>query len=80
MPAPAWSVPSRLPTGGGPDDPPGPTAQAPFFADQGIPSVDNIDTAGGAIALVYALAGADGRFGYGDDADAVLPPGPRVVR
>lgn len=63
-----------------PDDPSGPTSQAPFFADQGIPSVDNIDTAGGAIALVYALAGADGRFGYGDDADAVLPPGPRVVR
>jgi len=62
------------------DEGEGPASQAPFFADQGIPSVDNIETAGGAIALVYALAGADGRFGYGDDADAVLPPAPRVVR
>ena len=54
-------------------------SQVRFFADQEISSVDNVDTAGGQIALVFALQGEQGQFGYKDSADEVLPP-PRGVR
>jgi hypothetical protein len=53
----------------GPDE----TSQVPFYSDQEIASVDNLDTAGGQIALVFALRGAQGRFGFKDSADKVLP-------
>lgn len=54
-------------------------SQTRFYADQEISSVDNVDTAGGQIALVFALQGEQGQFGYQDSAEEVLPP-PRAVR
>lgn len=53
---------------------PSPASQVPFYADQDIASVDNVDSAGGRAALVLALGGADGRFGFKPSADEVLPP------
>jgi hypothetical protein len=55
-------------------------SQVPFYADEGIASVDSVDTPGGRAALVFALAGAKGRFGFKETADDVAPdlPPPRV--
>jgi hypothetical protein len=50
-------------------------SQVPFYEDQDVASVDNVDSAGGQAALVLALDGADGSFGYKRGADAVLPRG-----
>ena len=44
-----------------------------FFIDNGISSVDNIDMPAGKVSLIYALAGASGNFGTGDDAERLLP-------
>ncbi len=44
-----------------------------FFADHGAASVDNVDQLSGQVALVYALAGAEGEFGVKETADALLP-------
>ena len=57
-------------------EPSGPAqaSQVPFYADQDIASVDNVDSAGGQAALVLALGGAEGRFGFKPSADEVLPP------
>jgi hypothetical protein len=55
-------------------------SQIPFYSGQRITSVDNVDSAGGRIALVLALAGPTrgrGRsFGYKQTADAPLPEAP----
>lgn len=50
-------------------------SQVPFYEDQDIASVDNVDSAGGQAVLVMALDGARGSFGYKRGADAVLPRG-----
>jgi hypothetical protein len=49
-------------------------SQVSFFSNQGLSSVDDVDSAGGRIALVLALTGARGNFGYKKTADAPLPP------
>ena len=48
-------------------------SQIPFYEDRLAASVDSVDTPGGRIALVLALAGARGNFGFKDTADAPLP-------
>jgi Copper transport outer membrane protein, MctB len=54
--------------------------QIPFYSGRRITSVDNVDSAGGRIALVLALAGPfcsrGGSFGYKKTADAALPEMP----
>jgi hypothetical protein len=51
--------------------------QIPFYSSQRITSVDNVDSAGGRIALVLALSEPfrtrGGSFGYKKTADAALP-------
>jgi hypothetical protein len=49
-------------------------SQISFYANQGLSTVDDVDSAGGRIALVLALAGARGNFGFKDTASAPLPP------
>lgn len=49
-------------------------SQVPFYLDRGISSVDDMDLAGGRIALALALDGADGSFGVKGTADDLLPP------
>jgi hypothetical protein len=44
-----------------------------FFEDQGVSSVDSIDLRAGEVALVFALAGAEGSFGVKASADRLLP-------
>jgi hypothetical protein len=44
-----------------------------FFASGGTSSVDDVDRTAGQVALVYALAGANGHFGVKDSADSLLP-------
>jgi hypothetical protein len=51
-------------------------SQIPFISRQGLTSVDDLDLVAGRAALVYALLGADGRFGVKDTADQLLPPPP----
>jgi hypothetical protein len=41
---------------------------------QGVTTVDNIDTPSGQLAVVLALAGADGQFGGKPGASRALPP------
>jgi hypothetical protein len=57
-------------------------SQIPFYTAQRITSVDNVDSAGGRIALVLALAGPfsgrGGSFGYKKTADAPLPELPQA--
>jgi hypothetical protein len=55
-------------------------SQISFYSNQGLSSVDNVESAGGRIALVLALTGARGNFGYKKTADAPLPPAPRGAR
>lgn len=43
------------------------------FEGHGISSVDNVETLAGQVALVFALAGAEGSFGVKDTADRLLP-------
>ena len=47
--------------------------QIQFYEDRMPASVDNVDAPGGRIALVLALDGARGSFGYKSSADAPLP-------
>lgn len=50
-----------------------------LYKAKGIPTVDNADTLAGRLAIVLALAGADGHFGVSETADRFLPeipPGP----
>jgi hypothetical protein len=44
-----------------------------FFEAGGVSSVDSIDLLSGKVALVFALAGADGSFGVKETADSLLP-------
>jgi hypothetical protein len=48
-------------------------SQVGFYEDRMPASVDAVDTPGGRIALVLALDGARGSFGFKDSADAPLP-------
>ena len=45
----------------------------PWYEQRRLTSVDSVDLAGGRLALVYALAGRDGTFGFKDTADRPLP-------
>jgi phosphoglycolate phosphatase-like HAD superfamily hydrolase len=45
-----------------------------FFASAGLTTVDDVELVAGWVALVYALRGAQGSFGIGEDADELLPP------
>ncbi|HEX8066471.1 MAG TPA: copper transporter [Thermoleophilaceae bacterium] len=47
--------------------------QVPFYEDRLPASVDAVDSPGGRIALVLALRGARGSFGYKSSADEPLP-------
>jgi hypothetical protein len=49
------------------------TSSIEFFDDQGISSVDSVDLRSGEVALVFALAGAEGNFGIKGTADRLLP-------
>jgi hypothetical protein len=51
-------------------------SQIPFFKQQGLTSVDDLDLIAGQAAVVYALLGADGAFGVKQTADQLLPPPP----
>ena len=44
-----------------------------FYAASGTSTVDDVDRVAGRVALVYALAGANGHFGAKDSADSLLP-------
>jgi hypothetical protein len=44
-----------------------------FYAASGTSTVDDVDRTAGKVALVYALAGANGHFGVKDTADSLLP-------
>jgi hypothetical protein len=52
-------------------------SQIPFYVHAGLSTVDDADQPAGRVALVLALAGADGNFGYKSTADAPLPTGKR---
>ncbi len=45
----------------------------PSYEPKGIPTVDNADTLAGRMALVLAIAGADGNFGVKETADRLVP-------
>jgi hypothetical protein len=44
-----------------------------FFKERGFSSVDSVDLVSGRVALVFALAGAEGAFGVNPSADQLLP-------
>jgi len=48
-------------------------SQIPHYESLGLSSVDSVDKSGGRIALVFALAGAQGNFGFKSTAKAPLP-------
>ena len=48
-------------------------SQIGFYSDHGLSSVDSVDLVGGRAALVLALDGAEGRFGFKDSAEGPLP-------
>lgn len=48
-------------------------SQISFYSNQGLSTVDDIDSAGGRIALALALSGEQGNFGYKKSADSPLP-------
>lgn len=45
-----------------------------WFRDREMSTVDNIDEYAGRAAMVFVLAGAQGAYGRGDGAQALLPP------
>lgn len=51
-------------------------SQISFYSGRGLSSVDSVDVPGGRLALVYALAGAKGSFGFKETADEPLPEVP----
>ena len=51
-------------------------SQVPFFEENDLTSVDSVDVPAGRAALVFALEGARGSFGFKDTADAPLPEPP----
>jgi hypothetical protein len=48
-------------------------SQVPWYQSRNISSVDDLDSAAGQAALIYALAGAKGSFGVKPTADSLLP-------
>ena len=44
-----------------------------FFDALGLTTVNNVEDVAGQVALVYALRGAQGNFGVGEDADELVP-------
>ena len=54
-------------------------SQVSWFADHGVTSVDDLDLPEGKVALVWALLGAEGRFGVKDSAERLLPPPPEQL-
>lgn len=48
-------------------------SQVGWYREQGISSVDHVDTVAGRAALVYALDGAAGAYGVKPSADALVP-------
>jgi hypothetical protein len=44
-----------------------------FFESRGISTVDNVDMAAGRVSLVFVLRGAQGNYGVGETADALMP-------
>lgn len=48
----------------------------PTYKAAGVPTVDNVDTPAGRLAVVLALETADGHYGTKDTADSFLPPIP----
>jgi hypothetical protein len=52
-------------------------SQIPFYQRLEITTVDSADTPGGQAALVFALMGSEGDFGFKETADDVLPEPPR---
>lgn len=53
-----------------------PVSCMPLYHAKVIPTVDNADSTAGRLAVVLALAGADGHFGVKGTADRFLPPIP----
>lgn len=51
-------------------------SQIGFYGDNGLSSVDSVDVLAGRAALVFALDGARGAFGFKDSADEPLPKPP----
>jgi hypothetical protein len=51
-------------------------SQVSFMSGQDIASVDDLDLPEGKTALVYALLGAEGKFGRKPSAERLLPPPP----
>lgn len=51
-------------------------SQIPFYGRRDLATVDSADLAGGRAALVLALAGAQGSFGFKESAEDVLPDPP----
>ena len=45
-----------------------------FFDSLGLTTLDDVDLVAGRVALVYALGGAQGNFGVGEEADELVPP------
>ena len=52
-------------------------SQVGFMSGHDIPSVDDLDLPEGKTALVYALLGANGKFGRKPGAQRLLPPPPK---
>lgn len=48
-------------------------SQIPWFRDRDLTTVNNVDTTAGHAALVFSLAGANGAFGVGPQAQSLLP-------
>jgi hypothetical protein len=50
-------------------------SSVPYFRDQGVSTVNDVDAVAGRVALAVLLAGGrPGAYGIGDDVDAVAPP------
>lgn len=49
-------------------------SQVGWHRERGLSTVDNLDTVAGRAAMIFTLAGAEGSFGFAEDAQALLPP------
>jgi hypothetical protein len=50
-------------------------SQIPFYTRSGLSTVDDVDQPAGRVAVILALAGAQGNFGFKSTADSPLPAG-----
>jgi len=55
-------------------------SQVPWYRQQNLDSVDDLDDISGRLALVFALAGAHGAYGQKQTAEALLPRGANGLR